>query len=144
PDLQGRLRSFTLSDVLQLLSFAGQTGTLTLEQGWNSRTLTFERGRITYIAAATRLSSLAQLLHAAGKVDPEALDAALAAQAASLAAAPPGTLTGESLGDVLLEIGAVDEADLKRCREQQLEETIYSLFLWRSCRFAFASGQVVK
>jgi hypothetical protein len=134
PDLQGRLRSFTLSDILQLLSFAGQTGTLTLEQGWNRRTLTFERGRITYIAAATRLASLAQLLHAAGKVDPEALDAALAAQAA----------TGESLGEVLVGLGAVDEGDLKRCREQQLEETIYSLFLWRSCRFAFASGEILK
>lgn len=144
PDLVGHLRQFTLSDLLQLLSFSGQTGTLTLAQGWNSRTLTFERGRISYIAAATRLASLAQLLLAAGKVDPTALDAALAAQAASLAAAPAGGPAGDSLGEVLLRIGAVEEADLRRCRDQQLEETIYSLFLWRSCRFTFVCGRVER
>ncbi len=134
PDLEGRLRSFTLSDILQLLSFGGQTGTLTLEQGWNSRTLTFERGRITYIASATRLATLPQLLLAAGRVDPEALDAAMAAAAA----------TDESVGEILLRFGAVDEVDLRRCREQQLEETIYSLFLWRNCRFAFASDAIAR
>ncbi|HEY3110031.1 MAG TPA: DUF4388 domain-containing protein [Chloroflexota bacterium] len=134
PDLKGRLRSLTLSDILQLLAFGGQTGTLTLEQGWNSRTLTFERGRITYIASATRLATLPQLLLAAGRVDPEVLDAALAAAAA----------TDESVGEILLRFGEVEEADLRRCRDQQLEETIYSLFLWRSCRFAFESDRVVR
>jgi hypothetical protein len=134
PDLVGQLRQFTLSDMLQLLSFSGQTGTLTLEQGWNSRSLTFERGRISYITAATRLPSLAQLLLSAGKVDAEALDAAMAAQAA----------TGEPLADVLLRIGAVEETDLRHCRDQQLEETIYSLFLWRLCRFTFECGRVEK
>src|SRR5438477_5969192 len=77
-DLVGRLRSFTFSDVLQLLALSGQTGTLTLAQGWNSRTLTFEHGRIVYIAAATRLAGAGQLLLAAGRLTPEQLDAALA------------------------------------------------------------------
>ena len=134
PDLAGRLRTFTFSDILQLLSFGGQTGTLTLEQGWNSRTLVFERGRITYIAAATRLPTLAQLLLASGRIEGEALDAANAAAAAS----------GASVGEELLRLGMIDADDLQRCRAQQLEETIYSLFLWRNCRFAFRSGVVEK
>ena len=134
PDLVGRLRSFTFSDLLQLLALSGQTGTLTLSQGWNSRTLTFERGRISYIAAATRLATVGQLLLAAGRIDRVALDAALAAQAA----------TGVSVDDALVAAGVVQGADLRRCRDQQLEETIYSLFLWRSCRFTFTCGRVEK
>jgi hypothetical protein len=131
-DLVGRLRSFTFSDILQLLALSGQTGTLTLEQGWNSRTLTFERGRICYIAAATRLATVGQLLLAAGKLGAEQLDAALALARAD----------GIGLDEALLATGAVEQADLRRCRDQQLEETIYSLFLWRSCEFRFESGRV--
>jgi hypothetical protein len=131
-DLVGRLRSFTFSDILQLLAFSGQTGTLTLEQGWNSRSLTFERGRICYIAAATRLATVGQLLLAAGKIDADQLDAALAlARADDL-----------PLDEALLATGAVEAADLRRCRDQQLEETIYSLFLWRNCRFTFEGGRI--
>src|SRR5688500_7371306 len=133
PDLVGRLKSFTFSDLLQLISLSGQTGTLALSQGWNSRTLTFEHGRISYIAAATRLPTAGQLLLAAGRIDRVTLDAAHAAQAA----------TGVTVEEALLASG-VDAGDLRRCRDQQLEETIYSLFLWRSCRFAFTCGLVEK
>ncbi|MCL6548666.1 MAG: DUF4388 domain-containing protein, partial [Alicyclobacillus sp.] len=72
-DLQGRLRAFSLSDILQLLSFSGQTGTLTLTQGWNSRSITFEKGRITYITAATKLATVGELLVKAGKITPQQL-----------------------------------------------------------------------
>jgi hypothetical protein len=134
PDLVGRLRAFTFSDLLQLIALSGQSGTLTLSQGWNSRTLTFERGRISYIAAATRLPTVGQLLFASGRIDRLALDAALAAQ----------TATGVSVDEALVAAGVIDTADLRRCRDQQLEETIYSLFLWRNCRFTFTSGHVEK
>ena len=53
-DLQGRIGCFSLSDLLQTLSFTQKTGTLTLIQGWNTRTICYEQGRITYLAAATR------------------------------------------------------------------------------------------
>src|SRR6476659_5370342 len=67
-DLQGRLGCFTLSDLLQTLSFTQKTGTLTLIQGWNTRTICYEQGRITYIAAATRLPTAVELLLGNGKL----------------------------------------------------------------------------
>ena len=67
-DLEGRLRVFNISDILQMLAFTHKTGTLTLAQGWNTRTVTFEHGRITYIAAAIRLPSVPELLIRAGKI----------------------------------------------------------------------------
>ncbi|TAK20323.1 MAG: DUF4388 domain-containing protein [Chloroflexota bacterium] len=134
PDLVGSLRAFSLSDLLQLIALSGQTGTLHLTQGWNGRTLTFERGRVTYIAAATRLPSTIELLVASGRVDPMAAEAANAACDAG----------GRSPEQTLLDVGAIEQSDLARCRERQLEETIYTLFLWRNCRFTFRVGQVER
>src|SRR6266480_3910731 len=67
-DLQGRLGCFNLSDLLQTLSFTQKTGTLTLIQGWNTRTICYENGRITYIAAATRLPTVVELLLQTGRL----------------------------------------------------------------------------
>jgi hypothetical protein len=133
-DLEGSLRCFTLSDVLQLLGLSGQTGTLTLKQGWDSRTICFERGRLTHIAAATRLPTMGELLSHAGKLTPQHLQ--LANEAARQA--------GSELAIVLLGWCWATAEDLKLCQDQLLEETIYSLFLWRNCRFTFESGVLDK
>src|SRR4029079_11262563 len=42
--------------------------------GWNTRTICYEQGRITYIAAATRLPSVVDLLIQAGKLKPRQLE----------------------------------------------------------------------
>lgn len=73
-DLQGRLGCFTLSDLLQTLSFTQKTGTLTLIQGWNTRTICYEQGRITYIAAATRLPTAVELLLETGRLTVQQLE----------------------------------------------------------------------
>src|SRR5262245_57822061 len=73
-DLQGRLGCFSLSDLLQTLSFTQKTGTLTLIQGWNTRTICYEQGRITYIAAATRLPSVVELLMQNGRLSVQQLE----------------------------------------------------------------------
>lgn len=76
-DLQGRLGCFNLSDLLQTLSFTQKTGTLTLIQGWNTRTICYEHGRITYIAAATRLPNVVDLLLQTGHLTTQAIERAL-------------------------------------------------------------------
>ena len=133
-DLEGSLNCFTLSDILQLLGFSGQTGTLTLKQGWNTRTICFEKGRLTYIAATTRLATIGELLLRAGKLTQQQLQAALVAAEQS----------DRDLAAILLELGWATADDLKHCQDQLLEETIYSLFLWRNCRFTFDSGVLDK
>src|SRR6266566_6202810 len=72
-DLQGRIGCFSLSDLLQTLSFTQKTGTLTLIQGWNTRTICYEQGRITYLAAATRLPTAVELLLQAGNLSQKKL-----------------------------------------------------------------------
>lgn len=125
-DLEGRLGVFTLSDLLQMLGYTRKTGTLTLIQGWNTRTMIFERGRITYVAAGSRLPHLSELLVRLGRVTAEEV-AVFSAE---------GT-NDEQLVTRLLAEGRITTEDVARCREQQLEIAIYTLFLWRNCRFTF-------
>ena len=67
-DFQGRLGNFLISDLLQMIQLSGKTGTLTLLQGWNNRTITFEKGRISYVASGSRLPSQFDLLVRTGRL----------------------------------------------------------------------------
>jgi|GEM_PF-475256 len=203
-DLQGRIGCFTLSDLLQTLSFTQKTGTLTLIQGWNTRTICYEQGRITYIAAATRLPSVVELLMQAGSLTPQQLEKALGPhwkkllnvydptaqdldQPAEVVAAsrngrnghtqttgslssngrtdpylddfeniqafvPPSYGNGSANGSagaldpshLLLRHRLITHEQLSWCEEQMMEDTIYTLFLWRNCRFTFQGDLLVK
>lgn len=213
-DLQGRIGCFSLSDLLQTLSFTQKTGTLTLIQGWNTRTICYEQGRITYIAAATRLPSVVDLLINAGRLTPQQLERTvgsswkkalglteaehLAPDAAQVAVGAASSsngngngngnglmrrslssgdlasadmrLTDPDMGDfddleafvppdysnvavtrsgpdpahILLRYRLVTQGELDWCEEQMMESTIYTLFLWRNCRFTFQGDLLVK
>jgi len=199
-DLQGRIGCFSLSDLLQTLSFTQKSGTLTLIQGWNTRTICYEQGRIIYIAAATRLPNVVDLLLQAGRLTARQLeetvgpewrqllnlrdeehvlpDAAASAVGNGFKKPPTGHTTGQlapqntytdpDLGDIegletfvapgmengktgpmdashlLLRYRLVTHEELSWCEEQMMEATIYTLFLWRNCRFTFQGDVMVK
>src|SRR5215207_8822292 len=67
-DLQGRLGAFSISDIFQMFTYTEKSGTLSMIQGWNTRTITFERGRISYVAAGSRLPSIVDLLVRNGRL----------------------------------------------------------------------------
>lgn len=133
-DLQGKLGSFTLSDLFQMLSFSNKSGVLTLIQGWNSRTITFQDGRISYVAAGSRLPTMRDLLLRHGKVSRDQLENL----------GRRGFRTDESIIAELTRSGAIQIDDVNRCREQLLEISIFTLFLWRNCYFTFKSGAIVR
>lgn len=132
-DLVGQLGAFGLSDILQMLSFSGKTGTLTLIQGWNTRTISFRQGRICYIAAGTRLPTVLDLLLRSGRVS----------RARLAEAARRGLTSEQDVVRYLVAQRAVTTEDVQKCIERQLESTIYSLFLWRSCTFTYKAGELV-
>jgi hypothetical protein len=133
-DLQGKLSVFSLSDLFQMLSFTQKTGTVTLIQGWNSRTITFEDGRVSYVAAGSRLPTMVELLHRLGKVDREQIETLRAS----------GARNEAEMIQQLSAAGIITAEDLRTCREQLLEMSIYTLFLWRNCYFTFKAGDVVR
>jgi hypothetical protein len=101
-------------------------------QGWNSRTITFEKGRISYVAAGSRLPTIAELLVRNGRIKREVVEQ-----------------RGRGISDSvlvrdLLREGLISETDLQRCQDQLLETSIYTLFLWRNCLFNFKANELVK
>src|SRR5690606_11955721 len=133
-DLQGRLGVFTLSDLFQMLSFTQKTGILTLIQGWNTRTITFEDGRVSYVAAGSRLPTMTELLARLGKLTREHV----------VALRQRGLYSEETIVEHLRETNAITDDDIRACEEQLLEISIYTLFLWRNCYFTFKAGEVVR
>jgi hypothetical protein len=133
-DLQGKLGTFTLSDLFQMLSFSNKSGVLTLIQGWNSRTITFQDGRISYVAAGSRLPTMRDLLLRHGKVSREQIENL----------SRRGLRTDEAIIAELTRSGAIAPDDVARCREQLLEISIFTLFLWRNCYFTFKSGEIIR
>ena len=133
-DLQGRLGNFAISDILQMISFSGKTGTLTLIQGWNTRTITFEQGRIVYVAAGARLPGMFDLLMRTGRLQRY--------QVEGFRARRPGKTDEEMLAE-LVQRQLLSKQDLDRCNELLLETAVYTLFLWRNCEFTFTAGEVI-
>jgi hypothetical protein len=134
-DLQGQLGNFLISDIIQMIGLSGKTGTLTLIQGWNSRTITFENGRITYVASGSRLPSQFELLIRTGRLTRQQIEAFKARR--------PGHTDQEMLRE-LVERKLLHPNDLARCNELLLESAVYTLFQWRNCAFTFVAGEVVK
>jgi hypothetical protein len=131
-DLQGRLGAFSISDIFQMFTYTEKTGTLAMIQGWNTRTITFEKGRISYVAAGSRLPTISELLVRNGRVRREVID-----QRAR-------NISDAELVGALLREGQISHADIQRCQDQLLEISIYTLFLWRNCYFTFRANQLDK
>jgi hypothetical protein len=134
-DFQGRLGNFLITDLLQMIQLSGKSGTLALLQGWNTRTIVFEKGRITYVASGSRLPSQFDLLVRTGRLTRQQVEAFRQRR--------PGK-TEEQMIDELIARKLLDRAAIDRCNEQLLESAIYTLFLWRNCAFTFKTGEVSK
>lgn len=132
-DLRGKLGAFTISDIFQMFSFLEKTGTLSMIQGWNTRTITFERGRITYVAAGSRLPTITDLLVRNGRIDHGQADRMRSKYK-----------TDAELVAALRDAGEITQEDIRQCQDQLLEISIYTLFLWRNCYFTFKYGELVK
>jgi hypothetical protein len=131
-DLQGRLGAFSISDIFQMFTYTEKTGTLTMIQGWNTRTISFERGRISYVAAGSRLPNISDLLVRNGRVSRNVVEQRRR------------QMSDVDLVNVLYRDGQINDQDLQQCQDQLLESSIYTLFLWRNCYFTFKSGQIIK
>ena len=134
-DLQGQLGNFLISDIIQMIGLSGKTGTLTLIKGWNSRTITFEQGRITYVASDSRLPSQFELLIRTRRLTRQQIEAFKARR--------PGRSDEQMLME-LVERKLLHPSDLARCNELVLDSAVYTLFQWRNCAFTFVAGEVVK
>ncbi len=126
--LEGSLDAFSLPDMFQLLSFTKKTGGLHLAQDGTDGVVFFAGGQITGASADSSRQPLARRLVGSGRVDDDALSAAVEAATA-----------GEGLGVVraLLEHQAVDDELLRHAATDQAVDAVFDLLRWTEGEFAF-------
>ena len=130
--IRGNLREASLPDVLQLLALGQKTGCLAVTDRSNLGHVHFDRGSIVYASIVNRRDRLGDLLVKNGLVRAAELAAAVEEQASR---------AGVRLGEILVEWGAIDRAQLERYIRLQIEEAVYTLFTWTQGSFSFEPDQ---
>ena len=134
PGLRGDLRVVPLAEVLQLLDVQEQSGVLTVERSGARVDIYFRRGRVDQAIAdgvpdeflLGRFVTDAELMTRAD------FEGFLESRAGG---------SGQRLiGQQLVKLGHLAEADLKACLTRQSSELIYEILRWRHGRFRFSGG----
>jgi DNA-binding response OmpR family regulator len=132
PGLRGDLRVVPLAEVLQLLDLQEQSGVLTVERSGARVDIYFRRGRVDQ-AIATGVPE--EFLLGRFILDAELMQRPDFETFVESRAANP-----RLIGQQLVKLGYLAEADLKRCLVRQSSELIYEILRWRHGRFRLAAG----
>jgi hypothetical protein len=134
--LAGRLEEIELAELLHFLSLNNRTGKVTLSRRDAHGLVVVRLGRIVYAASSSIRETFGNILVCRGVVSPAALAAALERQHLSA--------EGRKLGEVLVETGAISEAQLEEALRQQTGLVVQELCRWRSGYFRFEVGPVAS
>lgn len=132
PGLRGDLRVVPLAEVLQLLDLQEQSGVLTVERSGARVDIYFRRGRVDQAIA----DGVPDEFYLGRFV----LDAELMQRADFEAFLESRTTNPKLIGQQLVKLGYITEADLRTCMTRQSSELIYEILRWRHGRFRFAAG----
>ena len=133
PGLRGDLRVVPLAEVLQLLQRQDQSGVLTVERSGARVDIYFRCGRVDQATARGVPDEflLGRFVVDAGRIQRPEFEAFLDARPAQ----------PRLLGQQLVKLGHLTEADLAGCLTRQSSELIYEILRWRHGGFRFAAGQ---
>lgn len=133
-DLQGNLETFKLPDILQLLSQSRKNGTLGIQRDSDIVMVYFSEGQIIYAYGPRQTHHLGQMLKSRDKITPLQLTEAVKMQT-------EGGKNSKRLGQILMEMSAVDRADIIEVVTEQVEELLYSMLSWETGSFKFYENQ---
>jgi len=131
--LTGNLADVAVADLMQFVHMSGRSGTLLVERDGVQAYISFHRGRIVS-AWSPDVTTVADLMIAAGTLTAEGLERARALQAAELPPPP--------LGHVLVASGAVAREALREAITRKVEQTVYQLVAWTRGQFRFNVDEV--
>jgi hypothetical protein len=132
-DLQGNIEKFTLPEILQLIAAGRKSGTLGIQRDDSIVMIYFQAGDIIYAYGPRQTYHLGQLLKEQGQITAEQLDEAVETQAKSE--------NLKRLGEILINKGFIDRADLTLVVRDQIQELLYSLLAWQEGSFKFYEDQ---
>ncbi len=132
-DLQGNIENFKLPDIFQLLAAGRKSGTLGIQREDDIVMVYFDNGLIVYGYGPHQIFHIGRLLKDSGKISEAQLDQAVLKQSKSE--------TNERLGQILIDMGHIDRADVMEVVRSQVEELLYSLIKWQTGSFKFYEDQ---
>lgn len=132
PILEGDLRHFHATEVLQLLKLAGASGCLALARAGEKVEIHFDRGVPVLVRTDGRSVRTGEVLVHRGSIDAGTLARALEDQRHE---------PRQRLGRLLVERGGVPREDVVRAIHEAAKRIVYGVALWRDGRFAFEPGE---
>ncbi|HJQ98902.1 MAG TPA: DUF4388 domain-containing protein, partial [Candidatus Polarisedimenticolaceae bacterium] len=129
--LEGRLSRLGLPDILVRLAQDGETGVLHVAQGSLERTFHVRDGVCVFATSNAIDDGLVAHLLRRGVIslsDREETARRL--------------LSNKRVGTILLEMGVIDETDLRATVKEQLSEIVFDTFRWDAGDFRFAAGDL--
>lgn len=130
--LKGNLRDFSTTQLLNLISLARKTGTLTIESGQVAH-MSFREGKLIFASLGENSSNLAYILQRAGKLSSE--------QGRIIQTRAKGT-SDKQLGHLLIQAGYVTQSDIIQSVRQHILDVVYKLFTWAEGLFRFDANKV--
>jgi hypothetical protein len=134
--LAGRLEEVELAELLHFLALNNRTGKVLLSRRDAHGLVIVRLGRIVYAASSSIRETFGNILVCRGLVTPELLAGALEKQHAAA--------DGRRLGVILVESGAISEAQLQEALKQQTGVVVQELCRWRSGYFKFEMTPVAS
>jgi len=130
--LIGNLRSYSATQLLNLIHLASKTGTLTV-RNQSTMQLAFYKGKLIDAAFVEEQLDLADLLWQDGKLT----DAQLMAIQANR-----GSHSDVEMGRLLIQAGILTREEILLSSRQRVMEIILELFTWETGEFSFATGEL--
>jgi hypothetical protein len=131
--LYGSLSTMSVADLLAWVEGGRKSGTLEVERDKIVKRITFEEGRVARCSSNSPTTLMGQFLLASGKISQDTLNRAMSLQATRKS----------NLGQTLLEMGAITQADRDAFVQAKIEETIFGLFDWDDAVFRFYTDALV-
>jgi len=127
--LQGTLKDFSITEIIQLIGQQLKTGVLRVQRGKNLVEIYFFDGMIVHVYSNYRGKKdlIGEILVKAHLITEEQLERVLRIQKESL----------KYLGEILVELQLVTKEDIVKVISTQIYETIYDLFWWEDGNFYF-------
>lgn len=130
--LKGNLRDFSTAQLLNLISLAQKTGTLTIE-GSETAQMSFRDGKLIYATLGENSNSLSHVLQDAGILTEE--------QGRIIQTKAKGT-SDKQLGHLLIQAGYVTQSDIILSVRSYILDVVYKMFTWVEGLFRFDANQV--
>ncbi|MHC4472860.1 MAG: DUF4388 domain-containing protein, partial [Planctomycetota bacterium] len=129
--LGGDLQNVNLADLFQTLSMNRQEGTLLVRNGIKEKRFHFSDAGVSLVSGRTIPGfSLGRYLVGKRKLTQEDLQACLERQ----------RRTGEILGQILVDLGHCEKADIEEVVRYHAAEELYEIFTWDQGEFEFLEG----